>query len=166
MDLAILIFFSSGLFLGFSLGANDSANVFGTAVASRMIRFTTAAVLASIFILLGAVFSGAGAAHGLGELGAVNALRRSELDNLLLRRELKDAGAVALKEIFDFGAANALMRSELDNSLVASAQGHGRRGAQRVLRLRRGEYAAAFLVGQRPLAACGLSPRNQTPRCF
>jgi len=74
MDLAILIFFSSGLFLGFSLGANDSANVFGTAVASRMIRFSTAAVLASIFILLGAVISGAGAAHGLGELGAVNAL--------------------------------------------------------------------------------------------
>jgi PiT family inorganic phosphate transporter len=74
MDVAILIFFSSGLFLGFSLGANDSANVFGTAVASRMIRFGTAALLASIFILLGAVLSGAGAAHGLGELGAVNAL--------------------------------------------------------------------------------------------
>lgn len=74
MDLAILIFFSSGLFLGFSLGANDSANVFGTAVASRMIRFGTAAALASGFILLGAVISGAGAAHGLGELGAVNAL--------------------------------------------------------------------------------------------
>jgi PiT family inorganic phosphate transporter len=74
MELAILIFFSSGLFLGFSLGANDSANVFGTAVASRMIRFGTAAALASAFILLGAVVSGAGAAHGLGELGAVNAL--------------------------------------------------------------------------------------------
>ncbi len=74
MDLAILIFFTSGLFLGFSLGANDSANVFGTAVASRMIRFGTAAALASLFLLLGAVLSGAGAAHGLGELGAVNAL--------------------------------------------------------------------------------------------
>jgi PiT family inorganic phosphate transporter len=70
----MLIFFSSGLFLGFSLGANDSANVFGTAVASRMVRFATAAILASIFILLGAVISGTGAAHGLGELGAVNAL--------------------------------------------------------------------------------------------
>jgi PiT family inorganic phosphate transporter len=74
MELATLIFLSSGLFLGFSLGANDSANVFGTAVASRMIRFGTAAALASVFILLGAVVSGAGAAHGLGELGAVNAL--------------------------------------------------------------------------------------------
>lgn len=70
----MLIFFSSGLFLGFSLGANDSANVFGTAVAARMIRFSTAAALASVFVLLGAVLSGAGAAHGLGELGAVDAL--------------------------------------------------------------------------------------------
>ena len=67
MELTVLVFLSSGLFLGFSLGANDSANVFGTAVASRMVRFGTAAVLASVFILLGAVLSGAGAAHGLGE---------------------------------------------------------------------------------------------------
>ncbi len=74
MELTVLIFLSSGLFLGWSLGANDASNVFGTAVGSRMIRFGTAAVLCSVFILLGAVIGGAGAAHGLGELGAVNAL--------------------------------------------------------------------------------------------
>ncbi len=74
MDIAILIFLSSGLFLGWSLGANDAANVFGTAVGSRMIRFSTAAILCSAFVILGAVFSGAGAAHGLGELGTLNAL--------------------------------------------------------------------------------------------
>ncbi len=74
MDIAILIFLSSGLFLGWSLGANDAANVFGTAVGSRMIQFTTAAIICSIFVVLGAVISGAGAAHGLGELGTLNAL--------------------------------------------------------------------------------------------
>jgi len=74
MDMMALIFLSSGLFLGWSLGANDAANVFGTAVGSRMVRFTTAAAISAVFILLGAVLSGAGAAHGLGELGAVNAL--------------------------------------------------------------------------------------------
>ena len=74
MDIAIFIFLSSGLFLGWSLGANDAANVFGTAVGSRMIRFTTAAIICSAFVILGAVFSGAGAAHGLGELGTLNAL--------------------------------------------------------------------------------------------
>ena len=74
MDLAFLVFFSSALFLGWSLGANDAANVFGTAVGSRMLRFTTAAFVCAIFVVLGAVISGAGASHGLGQLGAVNAL--------------------------------------------------------------------------------------------
>ena len=70
----ILLYMSSGLLLGWTLGANDAANVFGTAVGSRMIRFGTAAFICSVFLILGAVVSGAGAAHGLGELGTVNAL--------------------------------------------------------------------------------------------
>jgi len=47
-----------GIFLGWSLGANDAANVFGSAVASRMLRFWTAAVLASLFVLLGSLMEG------------------------------------------------------------------------------------------------------------
>jgi PiT family inorganic phosphate transporter len=70
----ILLFLSSGLFLGWSLGANDAANVFGTAVGTRMVRFRTAAVVCAVFIVLGATLSGAGAAHTLGRLGAVNTL--------------------------------------------------------------------------------------------
>lgn len=67
----------SGIFLGWSLGANDAANVFGTAVATKMVKFRTAAIIASIFVIIGAVISGAGAAHTLGKLGAVNALSGS-----------------------------------------------------------------------------------------
>jgi PiT family inorganic phosphate transporter len=74
MEIAVLLFLTSGLFLGWSLGANDAANVFGTAVGTRMIRFTTAAAICGIFVILGAVISGSGAAHTLGRLGAVNAL--------------------------------------------------------------------------------------------
>jgi len=51
---------SGGLLLGWALGSNDAANVFGTAVASRMVRFRTAVVLASVFVLGGAVVGGAG----------------------------------------------------------------------------------------------------------
>jgi inorganic phosphate transporter, PiT family len=68
------VFLSSGLFLGWSLGANDAANVFGTAVGTRMISFKKAAIFCGIFVILGAVISGAGAAKTLGELGAVNAI--------------------------------------------------------------------------------------------
>jgi len=77
MDIIILLFLSSGLFLGWSLGANDAANVFGTAVGTRMVQFTTAALVCSIFVVLGAVFSGSGAAHTLGKLGSVNAIAGS-----------------------------------------------------------------------------------------
>lgn len=77
IELSFFIFLSSGLFLGWSLGGNDAANIFGNAVTSRMLRFRTAAILCAIFVVLGAVIGGAGAAHGLGKLGAVNALAGS-----------------------------------------------------------------------------------------
>ena len=47
-----------GIFLGWSLGANDASNAFGSAVSSRMIKFWTAAILASIFVILGALLEG------------------------------------------------------------------------------------------------------------
>ena len=77
MDLTYLFFLSSGLFLGWSLGANDASNIFGTAVGSKMVRFTTASIIASVFVVLGAVFGGEGASETLEDLGAVNALAGS-----------------------------------------------------------------------------------------
>jgi PiT family inorganic phosphate transporter len=68
MDLSIIIFLLGGLFLGWSLGANDAANVFGTAVGTRMVRFKTAAIVCSIFVILGAIISGAGTTETLGSL--------------------------------------------------------------------------------------------------
>lgn len=73
----IWFFLLSGLFLGWSLGANDAANVFGTAVGTRMVRFKVAACVASIFVVIGAVVSGGGTANTLGKLGAVNAMAGS-----------------------------------------------------------------------------------------
>jgi len=70
----IFLFLTSGLFLGWTLGANDAANVFGSAVGSRMVSFTRAAVIASVFVILGAVLQGSGASDTLGRLGSVNAM--------------------------------------------------------------------------------------------
>jgi len=72
--ISALFFMSSGLFLGWSLGANDAANLFGTAVGTKMVKFKTAAIVISIFVIVGAVISGMGASHTLGELGKVNRL--------------------------------------------------------------------------------------------
>lgn len=60
----------SGVFLGWSLGSNDSANVFGTAVASGVIRFSVAAAITSIFVVIGSVLQGAEGMHTLGGLTA------------------------------------------------------------------------------------------------
>lgn len=70
----LLVFISSGLFLGWSLGANDAANIFGTAVGSRMVKFSKAAIIASIFVILGAVIQGSGTTDTLSQLGSVDAL--------------------------------------------------------------------------------------------
>jgi inorganic phosphate transporter, PiT family len=47
-----------GVFLGWSLGANHAANCFGSAVASRMVRFWTAAGLCAAGVVLGALLEG------------------------------------------------------------------------------------------------------------
>jgi PiT family inorganic phosphate transporter len=70
----ILFFLTSGLFLGWSLGANDASHIFGSAVGSKMLSFRKAAVIASVFFILGAVIQGSGTSHTLGKLGAVNAI--------------------------------------------------------------------------------------------
>lgn len=72
--LSYLLFLSSGLFLGWSLGANDSANIFGPAVGTKMVKFNTAAIIACIFIIIGSVISGQNTAETLNTLGGVNTL--------------------------------------------------------------------------------------------
>ena len=47
-----------GLFLGWTLGANNAANVFGTAVATRIISLRKACLLCGLFVILGAVLQG------------------------------------------------------------------------------------------------------------
>jgi phosphate/sulfate permease len=70
----ILFFLTSGLFLGWSLGANDASHIFGSAVGSKMVSFRKAAIIASVFFILGAVIQGSGTSHTLDKLGAVNAI--------------------------------------------------------------------------------------------
>ena len=74
MEISFLIFLGGGLFLGWALGANDSANVFGTAVGTRMLRFGVAAMLCSIGVVLGAVISGAGATETLNQRALLSSL--------------------------------------------------------------------------------------------
>ena len=74
MEITILIFLLGGLFLGWSLGANDAANVFGTAVGTRMVSFGSAAIVCSVFVILGAIISGGGTTETLADEGLLSLL--------------------------------------------------------------------------------------------
>lgn len=70
----IFIYLISGLFLGWSFGAKDTANVFGAAVETKMLSFKRAALISAIFVTLGALLDGSGPSQTLSRLGAVDAL--------------------------------------------------------------------------------------------
>ncbi len=76
-DLSTWFFISSGLFLGWSLGANHAVNVFGTAVVSKMVKFRTAALISGVFVVLGSIISGAGTTRTINDLGPINAIAGS-----------------------------------------------------------------------------------------
>lgn len=49
---------TGGIFIGWALGSNDSANLFGTGVAAKVVKYRTAIILISIFVVLGALTEG------------------------------------------------------------------------------------------------------------
>jgi len=55
----IYLLLFAGLFMGWSLGTNDAANAFGTAVATRVVKYRTSIIIIAIFVILGSVLQGA-----------------------------------------------------------------------------------------------------------
>ncbi|MGC8739036.1 MAG: anion permease [Candidatus Hydrogenedens sp.] len=56
--MGILLVVVTSALLGLTLGGNDAGNVFGTAVATRFVRFRTAGLLTFFFVIAGAVLQG------------------------------------------------------------------------------------------------------------
>ncbi len=55
----VYIWLLSGLYMGWSLGANDPSYIFGTAILTKMIRHRTTVILLCLFAVIGAVCQGA-----------------------------------------------------------------------------------------------------------
>ncbi|MBN2053663.1 anion permease [bacterium] len=60
-----------GIYMGWSLGTNDAANVFGTGVATKVVSFRLAALLMAMFIILGAWFEGPKCMELMKDLGCL-----------------------------------------------------------------------------------------------
>ncbi len=54
----IYLLLFAGLFMGWSLGTNDAANAFGTAVATRVVKYRTAIIIIAAMVLLGSIIQG------------------------------------------------------------------------------------------------------------
>jgi len=63
-----------GIFMGWSLGANDAANTFGPGVTSKVIKFSTAVILIAIFVIIGATLDGPKCMNTMKGLGKFSAL--------------------------------------------------------------------------------------------
>ncbi|MCP4668158.1 MAG: inorganic phosphate transporter [Deltaproteobacteria bacterium] len=61
-----------GIFVGWGLGSNDSANIFGTGVAANVIKYRTAIILISIFVVVGALLEGHKSFHTVGDMSKLS----------------------------------------------------------------------------------------------
>jgi len=74
----IYLLLFAGLFMGWSLGTNDAANAFGTAVATGVIKYRTAVIIIAVLIVIGAFIGGAGNIDKVAELSTSNEVIASE----------------------------------------------------------------------------------------
>lgn len=86
----------AGVFMGWSLGTNDGANAFGTAVATGVIKYKHAIIIIAVFCILGACLAGAGNLDSISGLAASNGVMASQEDIDELEDE-EDAKRLMLK---------------------------------------------------------------------
>ena len=98
----IYLLLFAGLFMGWSLGTNDAANAFGTAVATRVIKYRTAVIIIAVLVVVGAFTGGANNIGKVAELATSNkvtataaevyeAIEEGEEEKLRFRSALKAA---------------------------------------------------------------------------
>jgi PiT family inorganic phosphate transporter len=63
---------AGGVLVGWGLGSNDSANIFGTGVAANAIRYRTAIVLIAVFVVIGALVEGHKTMDTVGEMSRLS----------------------------------------------------------------------------------------------
>jgi PiT family inorganic phosphate transporter len=96
----IYLLLAAGVFMGWSLGTNDAANAFGTAVATGVVKYRTAVIIIAFFVVLGAFLQGSGNLTSVSDLAVNNevmasasAIEKAEAngttDSLVLKSALK-----------------------------------------------------------------------------
>lgn len=92
MEILSIFIILAGLYVGFSIGANDAANCMGTAVGAGIVKARTAAIIVGILALAGAVIQGQGTIETMGNLASISHIELAVISILL--------GAALLVTIF------------------------------------------------------------------
>lgn len=101
----IYLLLAAGIFMGWSLGTNDAANAFGTAVATGVVKYRTAVIIIAVMVTLGAFLLGSDNLESVSALAESNAVIPTEeqvqeqinagntawLDSLVLKSSIKAA---------------------------------------------------------------------------
>ena len=88
----IYLLLAAGLFMGWSLGTNDAANAFGTAVSTRVVKYRTAVIIIAVFVVIGAFLKGSGNINSVAELATSNLVlaSKAEVDAAIANGTLAD----------------------------------------------------------------------------
>ncbi len=114
----IYLLLAAGLFMGWSLGTNDAANAFGTAVATRVVKYRTAVIIIAAMVMLGAVTLGANSIDKLSSIATNNEVVASEADVIAAQLsgtmdELRLKSAIKAAIIFTSAALTVFVMSYL-----------------------------------------------------
>ncbi len=95
----IYLLLFAGLFMGWSLGTNDAANAFGTAVATRVVKYRTAIIIIAAMVILGSVLQGADDIDKLSSISTNNEVSAdvNDMENVGVEFE-KDADGNFVKD--------------------------------------------------------------------
>ena len=74
----LYLLLGAGIFMGWSLGTNDAANAFGTAVATGVVKYRTAVTIIAIMVVIGAFLQGSLNLESVNKLAITNAVIPSE----------------------------------------------------------------------------------------
>ncbi|MBQ8260383.1 MAG: anion permease, partial [Clostridia bacterium] len=90
----------AGLFMGWSLGTNDAANAFGTAVATRVVKYRTAIIIIAAMVLLGSVLQGSDDIDKLSSISTNNEVSADvqDMENIGVEFEKDADGNYVLNE--------------------------------------------------------------------
>ncbi len=96
----IYLLLFAGLFMGWSLGTNDAANAFGTAVATRVVKYRTAIIIIAVMVILGSILQGADDIDKLSSISTNNEVSAdvNDMENVGVEFEKDASGNYVLDE--------------------------------------------------------------------